>query len=198
MVDSIFLQLAQFPGKHFSASLPLHHNVHAESCLQIFNDSVDAFQSWTLFLIFVSILILISGVVLLTHKKPESSATPRDGGIALNAIPGRQIPRTADDKAGGHEDLLPDDHGEDGQAVWDVGEASDDEDESTTVTPRFESLGKVSHGEEGEHLMTSSHEDGDDTQSRRPTRRRSTSSVLRRDNDQDRDDADGFGAFEGA
>ena len=179
--------------------------MHAESRLQIFNDSVDAYQSWALFLIFVSVLILISGVVLLTHKKPESSTTQRDGSIALNALPGRQMPRTADDKADGHEGVHPGDRGEDGQVMWDVGEASDDEDESTIVTPRFESLGKAGHGEEGEHLMTSSHDDGDDTQTRtatldgrRPTRRRSTSSVLRRDDDQGRDDADGFGAFEGA
>ena len=203
MVDSICLQLAQLPGKHFSASPPLRHDMHAEPHLQIFNDSVDAFQSWTLFLIFVSIMILISGVVLLTHKKPESPTTQRDGGIAMNALSGRQIPRTADDKADGHEGVHSGDHGE--EVMWDVGEASDDEDESTTVTPRFESLGKASHGEEGEHLMTSSHDDGDDTQARtaaidgaRRTRRRSTSSVLRRDKDQDRDDADGFGAFEGA
>ncbi|KAJ7783262.1 hypothetical protein B0H16DRAFT_1357895 [Mycena metata] len=37
----------------------------------IFNNQVDSYQSWTLFLIFVSIFVLISGVVLLTHKKPE-------------------------------------------------------------------------------------------------------------------------------
>lgn len=205
MADSIYLQLAQLPGKHFITALPLYHNIHAESRLQIFNDSVDAYQSWTLFLIFVSVLVLISGVVLLTHKKPEPSTTQRDGGIAMNALSGRQIPRTADDKAEGHEGVHPGDHGEDGQVMWEVGEASDDEDDSTTVTSRFESLGKASHGEEGEHLMTSSHDDGDDTQARtaaidggRRTRRRSTSSVLRRDKDHDRDDADEFGAFGGA
>jgi predicted membrane channel-forming protein YqfA (hemolysin III family) len=40
----------------------------------IFNGQVEAYKSWTLFLIFVSILVLISGVVLLTHKKPEPVA----------------------------------------------------------------------------------------------------------------------------
>jgi hypothetical protein len=162
---------------------------------------VDAYASWTLFLIFVSILVLISGVVLLTHKKPEPSTTQRDAGIALNAIPGRQIPRKTDNKTDGLEGGHPRDHGEDGQVMWDVGEASDEEDEPPTATPRFESLG---HGEEGEHLMTASQDD-DDTQAlsatidgRRPTRRRSTSSVLRQDNDEDRDDGDGFRAFEGA
>ncbi|KAH9978791.1 hypothetical protein BGW80DRAFT_1134172, partial [Lactifluus volemus] len=94
----------------------------------IFNDSVDAYASWTLFFIFVSILILISGVVLLTHKKPESTSTHHESGIALNAVSGRQIPRTTTDgKTDGYEG---EDQGEDqGQVVWDVGDASDEEDE---------------------------------------------------------------------
>ena len=37
----------------------------------IFNNEVEAYKSWTLFLIFLSIIVLIGGVVLLTHKKPE-------------------------------------------------------------------------------------------------------------------------------
>lgn len=39
----------------------------------IFNNEVDAYKPWILFLIFSSILLLISGVVLLTSKKPERS-----------------------------------------------------------------------------------------------------------------------------
>src|SRR5712671_4891741 len=112
---------------------------------QIFNDSVDAYASWTLF------LILISGVVLLTHKKPEAS-THRDSGIALNTIPRQRLPRTADDKTDGREGVHPEDHAEDGQTIWDVGEVSDEEDERTTSTPRLESRGKAGDGEEGEHL----------------------------------------------
>jgi magnesium transporter len=169
---------------------------------QIFNDSVDAYASWTLFLSFVSILVLISGVVLLTHKKPEPSTTQRDGGIALNAIPGRHISRTSDGKIEGHDEMHSEDHGEEGQALWDVGDASDEEDEDTTPTPRLESGRKGSYGEEGEHLMTASPDDGDDTPThatitggRRHTRRRSSSSILRRNDDRDRDGADGFGAF---
>ncbi|KAG6916663.1 hypothetical protein DXG01_005887 [Tephrocybe rancida] len=42
----------------------------------IFNNEVDAYKGWILFLIFVSILVLISGVVLLTHKKPEHASGP--------------------------------------------------------------------------------------------------------------------------
>lgn len=39
----------------------------------IFNNEVDSYKPWTLFLIFGSILLLISGVVLLTSKEPERS-----------------------------------------------------------------------------------------------------------------------------
>jgi len=175
--------------------------------LQIFNDSVDAYATWTLFLIFVSILILISGVVLLTHKKPESVASQRDATIALNAIPGRQVPRALDGKIDESEGSLVEDRGEDGtQAVWDVGEASDDEDEHAKLTPRPEGLAKAGHGEEGEHLMSASLDDGDGDNARshvgsgvrsgRPvTRRRSTSTLQRRDKDGDGDDKDGFGEF---
>lgn len=156
---------------------------------------MDAYASWTLFLSFVSILTLISGVVLLTHKKPEPSTTQRDGVIALNAVPGRQIPRTADGKTEGLEGGHPEDHDEDDQTLWDVGEASDEEDEHTTPTPRLES-GKGSYGEEGERLMTTSRDDeGGTTGGRRQTRRRSSSSILHRDDGQDRDE---FGAFAGA
>ncbi|TFL05818.1 hypothetical protein BDV98DRAFT_560682 [Pterulicium gracile] len=51
----------------------------------IFNNEVDAYKPWVLFLIFLSIAVLISGVVLLTHKKPDhatsksSSAGAADG-----------------------------------------------------------------------------------------------------------------------
>jgi hypothetical protein len=37
----------------------------------VFNNEVDAYQPWTLFLIALSIIVLIGGVVLLTSKKPE-------------------------------------------------------------------------------------------------------------------------------
>jgi magnesium transporter len=71
---------------------------------------VDAYAPWTLFFSFVSILILVSGVVLLTHKKPEPSTTQRDGGIALNAIPGRHVSRTGGGKTEGHDEMHPEDH----------------------------------------------------------------------------------------
>ncbi|KAH8992855.1 hypothetical protein EDB86DRAFT_2931264 [Lactarius hatsudake] len=168
----------------------------------IFNDSVDAYASWALFLIFVSVLVLISGVVLLTHKKPEPAASQRDGSIAMNAIPGRQVSRTRDGKVDEAEDSLVEDRGEDSsQVVWDVGEASDDEDEHPKLTPRPEGLAKAGHGEEGEHLMSPTLDDGDNahlhtaTNGKPLARRRSTSTLQRRDKDEE---GDGFGDFTGA
>jgi hypothetical protein len=87
---------------------------------QIFNNEVDAYQTWTLFLIFASILILVSGVVLLTHKKPEPvSATPA---TLLAPAPGkkrkRRKPKSGEeDVEGGEQDML-----------WTVGDDSGDED----------------------------------------------------------------------
>ncbi|KDR75824.1 hypothetical protein GALMADRAFT_68343 [Galerina marginata CBS 339.88] len=103
----------------------------------IFNNEVEAYKSWTLFLIFVSVLILISGVVLLTHKKPE----PVTGKIKSTTLPRRRRRRKADKtvkKAGengsghvgegqeGDDEPLAD--GED-EVLWAVGEVSDEDDE---------------------------------------------------------------------
>lgn len=94
----------------------------------IFNDEVEAYKSWTLFLIFISILVLISGVVLLTHKKPQpiksSSATQgrrrkqkRRNRMAASGTSGEE----------GHSPRGEDD-GEEEQALWALGEESDEED----------------------------------------------------------------------
>ncbi|KAG8899267.1 hypothetical protein FRB99_006834 [Tulasnella sp. 403] len=58
----------------------------------VFNDEVDAYQTWTLFCLGCSILVLIIGVVLLTHKKPEPKCPPpnntneRDDANSLRTI----------------------------------------------------------------------------------------------------------------
>ncbi|KAA1476806.1 hypothetical protein DENSPDRAFT_843894 [Dentipellis sp. KUC8613] len=119
----------------------------------IFNDSVDAFASWTLFLIFCSIMILISGVVLLTHKKPESTK-PSERGIQLAAVPAHPAHKH-DDKSTSADAAEAGRASADGdrEVVWDVGDASDDDDEGAegAHTPRP----KQSHaGEEGVHLMS--------------------------------------------
>ncbi|KAL1718895.1 hypothetical protein EV715DRAFT_252123 [Schizophyllum commune] len=92
----------------------------------IFNNEVDAYQPWTLFLIFVAILILISGVVLLTHKKPE---VPDASKVAAEARPRPKRPRSKkvdDEEAQG---LAEDDNPEAGEqhVLWTVGEPSDDD-----------------------------------------------------------------------
>ncbi len=99
------------------------------SSLQIFNNEVDSYQSWTLFLIFVSILILISGVVLLTHKKPEP------GSKALASVPvvssnprGRKSKRASTSKVSltGDDGDHPQNDDEE-QVLWTVGDVSDAE-----------------------------------------------------------------------
>ncbi|KAG6832624.1 hypothetical protein H0H92_014460 [Tricholoma furcatifolium] len=87
----------------------------------IFNNEVDAYQGWTLFLIFVSILVLISGVVLLTHKKPEpTNATP----VPLARTKGkgkgktRKISDAEEGRAGGG--------GGEQDVLWAVGEDESD------------------------------------------------------------------------
>ncbi|KLO09488.1 hypothetical protein SCHPADRAFT_833937 [Schizopora paradoxa] len=104
----------------------------------IFNNEIDQYKSWTLFLIFVSIFILISGVVLLTHKKPEPSKKNTSRGIALSAtLPASKKPksRRSIKNTGDHDD---DDEAEDTalharedgeeEVMWELGQASDDED----------------------------------------------------------------------
>ncbi|KAF8664376.1 hypothetical protein AX16_000747 [Volvariella volvacea WC 439] len=94
----------------------------------IFNDEVDSYQTWTLFLIFVSIFILISGVVLLTHKKPDPVSSTNKS-IALSRP--RRKSKTGSNGKGADVDV---EGGEDENAgeqtvLWTVGEASDDEDD---------------------------------------------------------------------
>ncbi|KAI0311618.1 hypothetical protein OF83DRAFT_1177400 [Amylostereum chailletii] len=180
----------------------------------IFNNSTDAFASWTLFLIFVSILILISGVVLLTHKKPEVVAAQRDG-VALSAVPAAA--RKADGKDGAEDERegLRGDAGE-GQVVWDVGNASDGEDEDEGAgadakdAPEMSKRGVSAQGqgqhagEEGVRLMDEHEEHPEEEQplttglrvgSPVLSRKRSVSSVKRpRHSDTDVEE---FGAFEG-
>jgi len=104
----------------------------------IFNDEVAAYQSWTLFLIFVSILILISGVVLLTHKKPEpvtgkikSSAPKRKrntkAGKDMTLNDAENGNGTGEGSAGYGDQESPDGERD---VLWTVGNASDDDDDA--------------------------------------------------------------------
>lgn len=104
----------------------------------IFNNEVDSYKTWTLFLITLSILVLISGVVLLTHKKPEQR--PAKSVPALASIPARRKGKkiVKSDSVGSSSSLVEDEEitalreteeGNEGQVVWEVGDASDDEED---------------------------------------------------------------------
>lgn len=97
--------------------------------LQIFNNEVDSYQTWTLFLIFGSILILISGVVLLTHKKPEPGAKA-NAPIALARPRGKKASKaTSSSKTDLHDDDVDSPTNDDEERVlWAVGDVSDDDD----------------------------------------------------------------------
>lgn len=121
----------QVPG--FSGKSPLcrHSAYKLIRCrTQIFNDEVDAYKSWTLFLIFASILVLISGVVLLTHKKPEPASAKSANGIPLK--PGKG-------KGKGKSRRKPAAAGEQGEGegeqdvLWAVGDDSDSESDDEQV-----------------------------------------------------------------
>jgi magnesium transporter len=165
--------------------------------IQIFNDEVDAYQSWTLFLIFVSILILISGVVLLTHKKPEPGALPKSAAVpsAGIAMRNRRMARKAailqaHKAAGGEEDedgMTPR-TGDEGEMLWAVGDVSDGDDDdddmgededidhhqhplNRTPSSKRPEGHPISGGEEGRGLMAQDdeHEEHDHSlTSRRP------------------------------
>ncbi|KAF8590987.1 hypothetical protein K439DRAFT_1381430 [Ramaria rubella] len=92
----------------------------------IFNDQVDAYQSWDLFLIFVSIAVLIGGVVLLTNKKPEKPQQAQPG-ATLAMLPSRtRNAKNSKSEEGEAEALRSAEPGED-EVVWQLGEDSDDE-----------------------------------------------------------------------
>lgn len=149
----------------------------------MFNDSLDAYQTWTLFLIFVSIMVLISGVVLLTLKKPEKrGGAPTTPG---NPGPARSI-RTSRRRSNSKQDLERGDPSgsevegrelDDDQTLWEVGEMSDEEEggrddgrSEGQRTPRRQLSPNISRkpseqqhpGEEGRGLMGDEEEDEDE------------------------------------
>lgn len=139
----------------------------------VFNNEVESYKPWILFLIFVSIVILISGVVLLTHKKPER--TQRN--IALSRAPGaRSAMKVSKDSEGDEAQALRVPEEEDAAAheQWQLGDLSDDEDGVNTDTigkpaSRRKNGTADSGVEEGHGLIQDEEED-------RALHRRSTSS----------------------
>ena len=119
-----------------------------------------------------SISILIGGVVLLTHKKPEGGLQPPSRPGRLASLFSRHPEGTGPDAAGEPEDSVRLQNLEEGnapkdEAMWEVGEASDDEENDTSSVkhnPRgLSSTGATRQfGEEGEHLIESWQDDGDE------------------------------------
>ncbi|KAF8630685.1 hypothetical protein AX15_002828 [Amanita polypyramis BW_CC] len=139
----------------------------------IFNDEVDAYHGWTLFLIFLSISVLIAGVVLLTHKKPE----PVNGKVKSATLPRarrpkNKSPRLTDDLESQEENENGDERDNERDVLWNVGNASDDDDidqdedddidhhqrPSSSVDGRPKRRIPANNGEEGIRLMST---DGD-------------------------------------
>ncbi|RPD63628.1 hypothetical protein L227DRAFT_542524 [Lentinus tigrinus ALCF2SS1-6] len=177
----------------------------------IFNDEVDAYQSWTLFLIFCSMIVLVSGVVLLTYKKPADKGASSASGVPLSTRghrsatkssfigPGRDEEEALHESAGDHEDA----------AMWQLGEASDDEGEPGARSPqppgsprlaanlsRSKRARSVSRGDDEEASMLASHE----AEEEEAARRESTSSdeTLARPDTAAFTDDEAFGAWEDA
>jgi magnesium transporter len=171
--------------------------------LQIFNDAVDAYKSWTLFLIFVSILTLISGVVLLTHKKPDRTPAASGGRLGPAARKTKHKAKKSDTKALVEGRDEGDDEGQslrrseegsrDTDELWAVGEASDEEDEPSSTT-RLQRTPTTAGGEEGVGLMVG--DDGDqDIRELGHGRPRTGSTLSRRMSDPFRNESDEFGEF---
>jgi len=102
----------------------------------IFNNEVNSYESWTLFLIFLSIFVLVSGVVLLTHKKPEpvvaktkGAATPRSAMAVEERRRRKRADKTRSQGAASDEENLREQGDGENDTLWAIGEASSDEDD---------------------------------------------------------------------
>ena len=144
----------------------MHQNVTPYNPPQIFNDEVDAYESWDLFLILCSILVLVSGVVLLTNKKPDQRPhmPNKTGGTSLATIRRTRRHRKGAktgivDDAEEVEGLRGDDADlEEGDAtgdamLWELGEASEDDGDELSEgypSPLREGMSVSVPGGEGE------------------------------------------------
>ncbi|KAF8325224.1 uncharacterized protein EI90DRAFT_3073443 [Cantharellus anzutake] len=123
----------------------------------IFNDEVDAYSNWILFAIFVSIVILIVGVILLTNKKPEPKAAAQQstilGPVPLNVRRGRRRPKSSepqvdlqddDDRIEEDDALRASDDEQEDAAVWRIGE--DDDEVDGDISHAHEVRGSLGEG----------------------------------------------------
>jgi hypothetical protein len=155
----------------------------------IFNDQVDSYKSWTLFLIFVSILILISGVVLLTHKKPEHTPTPPGSASVAPILRSRRSGAT--DKMGGGDVEAGEGGPGASETLWTVGGESDDEAAPSRPPRRQSKVGGGSRKGERASLIKA----GDDAERRRSV---SSDATLSPSDDRDpfMDEPDGYADWE--
>ncbi|KAJ7084478.1 hypothetical protein B0H15DRAFT_849322 [Mycena belliarum] len=137
----------------------------------IFNNEVEAYQSWTLFLIFVSIFVLISGVVLLTHKKPDPGPLSSRSSAALGStgFPRLQLRQRGSSRKAKGKRVDDDDEetmvGAEEEVLWTIRDASDSEEDDDDDIDHHQhplykshpvqSNGRASgvHGDEGVGLL---------------------------------------------
>ncbi|KAI0743369.1 hypothetical protein C8Q80DRAFT_1257083 [Daedaleopsis nitida] len=94
----------------------------------IFNDEVDAYHSWALFLIFCSMIVLVSGVILLTYKKPDDKGAAQSSGAPLSARGHRSATKSGFVHPGrDEEEGLREQHEREDGATWQLGDISDDD-----------------------------------------------------------------------
>lgn len=95
----------------------------------VFNDEVDAYKSWDLFLIFLSVVVLIGGVVLLTNKKPEKPEPTQSTQLSNLSQRSRSSTKklaSDEDEDGEEAGLRRAEPGEE-EVMWQLGDDSDDE-----------------------------------------------------------------------
>lgn len=142
----------------------------------VFNDEVDQYSGWILAALAASVLVLVAGVVLLTHKKPEAPKGARVPG----AVPLATRKAAPEEAVGDEGEHLAGVVGEEGN-VWALGNVSeDDEDDATLAGGVRESqdlspgtgrdspeetkkgFASAAHGEEGRGLMERGDVDADE------------------------------------
>ena len=146
---------------------------------------------------------MISGVVLLTHKKPERTAPGPGARLGLVAPNKRRGNKPSDTKAlvDGQDDGEDEREslrseggdGDNAEELWAVGEASDDEDRPSSAT-RLQRTPTTTGAEEGVGLML--RDDGEqNAHELEYGRLQAGSTRSRRASDPFRDEPDDFGEF---
>jgi hypothetical protein len=96
----------------------------------VFNNEIDAYNPWALALVFLSILVLIGGVVLLTNDKPDPNGK---GQMKMKQIrtSNDSLEEPRDSKVGRGLTEAERENEPRGAAVWELGNDSDDDDDDS-------------------------------------------------------------------